>query len=453
MSVPPEAVRPELRRVLGLWDSVAVIVGIIIGSGIFFTPTSIAKEVGSWGAVLFVWILGGLAALCGSLTYAELATAWPRTGGIFVYLRECFGPLPSFLFGWASLIVIRPSAVAGISVIFATYVAYFIPVPQIGIKLIAVSGILIVSIINYTGVRATSVILNIFTSIKIFTLVAIAFVGLVLFRSSGAPMGPMLPATFNWSYASAFGVALIGVFWTYDGWVEITNIAGEIREPAKIIPRALLLATVGILTIYTLVNLAYLRVLTLEGVQNSGRVASDTLVRVFGPVGGSLIAVAVIVSTFGALNGTTLTGPRIFFAMAVDGLFFSWARKVSPRYKSPSTAIALEAALAIPLVITWTFDQVATYFVYMFLIFYALSALAVFRLRRMPGAPIPTYRTWGYPWTTLCFVLVAVGILINTTLRAPVQAGLGLLILGAGVPVYYLWRHLKSDRQHIREIA
>ena len=446
MSVPVKAGKPELTRVLRLWDSVAVIVGIIIGSGIFFTPTTVIRQVPHAGMALLVWIAGGIAALCGALAYSELASAWPKTGGTYVYLRECFNPLISFLFGWANLWIIRPSAVAGISVIFANYVAYFVPLHQTGIKLIAISAILIVSIINYLGVRRTSALQNVLTTIKIFSLLFIAVVGLLFFSRHDVPVSldSWFPETFQWSYFSAFAAALVGVYWTYDGWVEITNVAGEVLEPGKTIPRALIIAALGITLVYVLVNMSYLHVLSVEGVRASERVASDAMVRVLGPIGGTIIAVAVIISTFGALNGTTLTGPRIIFAMAVDGLFFSWARKINPRYKTPSTAIAMQALLAIPLVATWTFDQVATYFVFMSLIFYSLGTLAIFKLRKMKDLPAVSYRTWGYPWTPLIFLVFAVGVLINTVVTSVEQAGLGLLILSAGVPVYYVWKRIKE---------
>jgi len=432
----------ELKRVLRLGDSVAVIIGIIVGSGIFFTPTVTARYLGSYEMVLVVWLLGGVVALCGALTYAELAAAWPHTGGMYVFLRECYGKLPSFLFGWAQLLIIRPSAVAAISVIFAQYLAYFVPVTQTGVKLIAITAILVVSIVNFLGVRLTSVIQNILTSFKLLALIAIALLGLffVPFGSVWTDPTPPLSGILDASFLSLAGAALVSVFWTYDGWTEITSVAGEVRDPERTIPRALLIASLIVLVVYMLVNVSYLNVLGLEGMKNSERVASDAMIRVLGPIGGALAAGAVVMSTFGTLNGTALTGPRIFFAMAVDGLFFAWGRKVHPTFRSPSTAIALQAFLGIPLVITWTFDQLTTYFVFISLLFYSACTLAVFRLRSMPDAPKTGYKTWGFPVTPAIFLLVAFGVLGNTVVTSPLQVIVGGAILLSGIPVFYIWR-------------
>ncbi|MFH1016689.1 MAG: amino acid permease [Pseudomonadota bacterium] len=439
--------RPDLRRVLGLWDSVAIIVGVIVGSGIFFAPTAVAQYLPHTGTILCVWLLAGLTALSGALTYAELGARWPHTGGMYVFIRECFGPLPSFIYGWGQLLIARPASVAAISVVCAQYVAFFVPVPTFGIKLLAVTAILIVSIINYLGVRLTSVVQNFLTSIKVLALMLIAVAALVFYRNiGGGTAAEVFPNTLQLSFWSAFGLALVVAFWASDGWSEITNVAGEIRDPARTIPLALLIGTVLIVVLYMLVNGAYLHVLGVSGVQASDRVAADTMIRVLGPLGGSLISIAVVISTLGSLNGTTLTGPRIYFAMAVDGLFFPWAKKVDPKYRSPSIAIALQALLAVPLVITWRFEQLATFFVFVSLIFYALVASAVFRLRRMPGVPAAGgYKTWGYPVTPVFFLLVAAGILINTAVRAPLQAIMTFAILLSGVPVFFLWKGRRKE--------
>ncbi len=436
MNVQKEVVRPELKRVLRLWDSIAIIVGIVVGAGIFRTPSDVARELGSNFEVLFLWIVGGIIATCGSLTFAELASTWPRTGGMYVYLRECYGPLTSFLYGWTQLLVVRPSVVAGISVVFAEYVAYFIPLPQGGVKLMAVSAILAVSIINYIGVRTSSLVQKIFTSIKIAGIFLLALLGL-FFHHSGHPI-LIEPSAFNLPSISAVGAALILIFWTYDGWSEITMVAGEIQEPQKTIPKALLFGSLGVLFLYILVNGAYLNVLGIEGVASSSRVATDTMIELFGAKGGNIIAGIVLISTFSTLNGIALTGPRIFFAMAVEGDFFSWARKIDPKYRTPSTAIALQAFFAIPLVALWKFEQLATYFVFAAQIFYVLCALSVFHLRQKKIQEGEVYRAWGYPFTPMLFVLVSFGIFVHALITSTPQVMVGFTIMFFGIPIYYL---------------
>jgi APA family basic amino acid/polyamine antiporter len=290
-------------------------------------------------------------------------------------------------------------------------------------------------------VRLTSVVQNVLTAVKVAAVILIAAAGLLLYApASSVGAGEAAPVLFHMDFWSSFGLALVAVFWTCDGWNEITYVAGEVKEPERTVPKALLIGTLLVLVLYALINASFLRVLGVAGIANSDRVAADAMIRILGPLGGSLTSLVVILSTLGTLNGATLTGPRIFFAMAVDGLFFPWARKVDSEYRTPSTAIALQALMAIPLVITWTFEQLATYFVFISLIFYALAALAVFHLRRSPKAPRPEYRTWGYPFTPIFFLLVSGGILANTLVRAPLQAIVALAILGAGVPAFYLWK-------------
>jgi basic amino acid/polyamine antiporter, APA family len=424
--------RPELTRVLGLWDCISVIVGIIIGSGIFFAPTAVANELNSIPWILFVWLVGGVAALCGALSYAALSVRWPHTGGMYVFLREAFGPLASFIFGWAELLVIRPAGAAAIAVIFAQYVGYFVQLSQNGVKLVSVLAIVSVSLINYVGVRFTSIVQNTLTALKVG---ALALFILSIFWHAPALHLSSVASPFETadpiSVLSALGVALVSVFWTYDGWNEITLVAGEVKNPERTLPKALIWSSILIMALYLLVNAALFQVMSVQEIRSSEHVITDAITKVFGSAGAVLVTGVVLISTFGSLNGSALTGPRLYFAMAVDGLFFSWAKRIHPIYKTPSTAILLQALMAIPLVLAWKFDELATYFIFVSLLFYNWVTIVVFKVR------VPL---WGYPVTPIVFLLVSTGILVNTLVRSPVQALVGVLAVLLGVPFYQIWK-------------
>lgn len=447
MNVPKMEARPELTRVLHLRESVAVVVGIVVGMGVFRIPTDVAGQLNAVWPILAIWVIGGAMAFLGSLVYAELASAWPRTGGPYVSLRECLGPLPSFLYGWGQLLVVRPAWLAAIAIIFAEYVSYFLPVTQATTRVIAICAILAASIINYVGIQITSAMQNTLTAVKILALLLIVVVAFAFTGVSGLRDGPFHPAAWNGSYLSALGAALMLVYWTYDGWSEVTVIAGEIHEPRKTILRALVISCLGVTVLYVLVNLAYLHILTLAGVTRSERVASDAMVQVMGSSGGVVAALLVVIATFGALHSTTLAGSRLFFAMAVDGNFFSWAGRVDQRYRTPSTAIVLQALLAIPLVMMWTVPEMVTCYMFVSFIFHGFAAAALFYLRRMKDAPTDRYRTWGYPFTPLVFLAVALLLPLNAFFTSFPQAMVGSVVLASGVPTFFVWRKLRPGRK------
>ena len=437
---PPD----RLPRRLGLWSAIAVAVGSTIGSGIFRVPSTVAADVGTLGALAIAWGIGAVVALFGALTLAELATMYPRSGGIYVFLREAYGPVPAFLFGWTELLVIRPSALGAIAMIFADYLGQFVPLSDGQTRLVAAATIALLAAANIRSVTWGAAVENATTAAKVLALAGLSIIAFVFARGlSGALSQPLALTPRSWG---GFGVALIAVLWAYDGWADLTFMAGEVREPARTLPRALISGTVIVMAVYLLANLAYLRVLPFEALSQSKLVAADAATRVFGAAGASVVAALVMLSAFGALNGSTMTGPRILFAMADDGLFFRPIAAVHPRWRTPWTAIGLAALLGIGYVSIRSFEQLADAFILGIWPFYALAVGAVFLLRRArPDATRP-YRTWGYPFVPLVFLAASVALLGNALVQQPRETGLGFGIILSGIPAYYLWRALGGGR-------
>ena len=437
---PPD----RLPRRLGLWSAIAVAVGSTIGSGIFRVPSTVAAEVGTLGALAIAWGMGAVVALFGALTLAELATMYPRSGGIYVFLREAYGPVPAFLFGWTELLVIRPSALGAIAMIFADYLGQFVPLSDGQTRLVAAAAIALLAAANIRSVTWGAAVENATTAAKVLALAGLSIIAFVFARGlSGALSQPLALAPRSWG---GFGVALIAVLWAYDGWADLTFMAGEVREPARTLPRALVSGTVIVMAVYLLANLAYVRVLAFEALSQSKLVAADAATRVFGAAGASVEAALVMLSAFGALNGSTMTGPRILFAMADDGLFFRPIAAVHPRWRTPWTAIGLAALLGIGYVSIRSFEQLADALILGICPFYALAVGAVFLLRRARPDVTRPYRTWGYPLVPLVFLVASVALLGNALVQQPRETGLGFAIILSGIPVYYLWRALGGGR-------
>lgn len=435
----------RLPRRLGLWSASAVLVGSTIGSGIFRVPSAVAGDVGTVGALALLWTVGGLITLLGALTLAELAVLFPRSGGIYVFLREVYGPLPAFLFGWTELLVIRPSALGAIAVLFAEYFAEFAPVGTAGIRVVAAVAIVALAAANIRSLRWGAIVQNASTAAKVAALLGLGLLAFALGDPSEGALGrPIALAPTTWG---GFGIALVAVMWAYDGWADLTFLGGEVRDPARVLPRALLGGTVTILGVYLVVNAAYLYVLDVPDMVARPLVAADAARTVFADSGASLVAAMVMVSAFGALNGATMTGPRIFFAMAADGLFFRRVGAVHPLYQTPAAAITLAALLGIGYVSVRTFEQLADSFILGIWPFYALAVGAVFKLRRQrPTLPRP-YRTVGYPWVPLAFLVASVGLLINALVEQPASTAFGFGIILLGVPVYFGWRKLRDGNR------
>jgi len=440
MSDPTE----KLPRQLGLWSATAVLVGSTIGSGIFRSPAGIAARIPGPLPLLSVWVAGGLFALCGALTLAEIAGAFPQTGGVYVFLREAWGRGAAFLFGWAELVVIRAASYGAISTTFAEYLfRVFGRDPGLAptstyVHWVAALAIAVTATLNVLGLRWGSLVQNLTTAAKyggLLFIIALAFaIGL---PHSGGHFTPLVPpGSFS---LGAFGLALVSVLWAYDGWEDVTFVAGEVRDPRRVMPRAIVTGTVAVVSIYLLANLAYLSVLDVQEIAHSRLVAADVAQRLIGPLGVVLVSVTVMLSTFGTLNGSILTSPRIFFAMADDQLLFSAIGRVHPRFRTPYVAIALSACLGIAFVMLRTFEQLADTFVTAIVPFLALAVLGVFRLRRRASYD-PPFRVPGYPVVPLLFVASTLALLVNALLdpssRVATAWVLGVVLLG--VPVYAL---------------
>jgi basic amino acid/polyamine antiporter, APA family len=427
-----------LPRRLGLLSAVAVLVGSTIGSGIFRVPSTVAGHVGTVGAITLLWVVGGLIALFGALTLAELAVLFPRSGGIYVFLREAYGPLPAFLFGWTELLVIRPSALGAIAMLFAEYLGGLVSMGPGVVRGVAAGAILALAAVNIRSVTWGAAVQNVSTAAKAAALIGLALLAFALGDgSAGALAGRVAWAPLSWG---GFGLALVSVMWAYDGWADLTFLGAEVRDPARTFPRALLGGTAAIVLIYLVVNAAYLYVMTVPAMAGRPLVAADAARAFLGAAGASVVAAMVMVSAFGALNGATMTGPRIFFAMADDGLFFRPIAAVHPTWRTPWGAILLAAALGVGYVSVRTFEQLADSFILGIWPFYALAVGAVFRLRRVRPELERPYRTAGYPWVPLVFLIASVAMLLNALLESPRSTLFGFAIILAGIPVFYVWR-------------
>lgn len=435
------AAADRLPRRLGVWSAAAVLVGSTIGSGIFRIvggENGVADRVGTVGAMSLLWILGALVALVGALTIAELAAMFPRSGGIYVFIREAYGPLPAFLFGWTELLVIRPSALGAIAVLFAEYAGRFVDYGEVGVKVTAAAAILLLGLANIRSVRWGAAVQNASTAAKVLAITGLAVAAFLFAHpGQGALAGPIAWSPTTWA---GFGLALVSVMWAYDGWADLTFISGEVKDPARTLPRAIIGGVLAIVAIYVAVNAAYLYVMTVPEMVGSRLVAADTATKVFGAVGASVVAAMVMVSAFGALNGSMMTGPRIFFAMADDGNFFSPVAAVHARYRTPYVAILLATALGIAYVSFRRFEQLADAFILGIWPFYALAVAAVYTLRRRrPDFPRP-YRTAGYPITPAIFLVASVGMLLNALISDPVTTLICFGVILAGIPVFLVWK-------------
>ncbi len=429
----------RLPRHLGLWSAIAVLVGSTIGSGIFRVPAGVAERLQEPGPVMLAWIIGGAIALFGALTLAELAAALPRSGGVFAYLLEGFGPLPAFLFGWSELTVIRASALGAISTIFAEYLGYFLRFTPAQVQYVAAAAILVMGFVNYVGVQTAARFMNVITALKYGSLAGLVLLALTAGEGS---VSNFTPAWSSGLQLSLLGTALISIMWTYDGWADLSFMGGEVKDPGRTLPLALILGTASIVVVYLLLNFAYVYLVPLPEMAKSPLIAATAAERItlFAGAGGAVISGVVMVSCLGALNGSMMTGPRVFFAMADRGLFFRSIARVSPRYQSPSVAIWFATALGVVYVLFNDFQQLADKFILGIWPFYALAVAAVFVLRRTRPDLERPYRTWGYPVVPLLFLLASVGMVLNALWTDPVNTGITFGIILAGVPVYLIWR-------------
>jgi APA family basic amino acid/polyamine antiporter len=427
----------RMPRSVSLMQAVAVSVGITIGSGIFRVPAIVAAQLHSPGMILTCWVLGGIVALCGALTIAELAGALPRSGGIFAYLLESYGPLPAFLFGWTELIVIRAAALGAIATIFSEYLGYFVPLAPAQVRDTAALAIVLVGTINYLGVQRAARLLGAATAVKYAVLLAL---GLLAFTASGASAEHVAPINAVRVPTSVLATALIPVMWTYDGWADATAVAGETSNPQRNLPRALIAGAACIMLVYLIVNVGFLYALSPEEMAGTKLVAASVAARI--PLlhngGTAFIAAAVVISAFSSLHASMLTGSRIFFAMADRDLFFRTVARVSPRFSTPSVAILLATVLGVAYVLQNDFAQLADRFILGIWPFYALTVAAVFVLRRRRAELARPYRVWGYPLVPLVFLAASAFMIVNALLTDPHDTGITFAIILAGVPAFWL---------------
>jgi basic amino acid/polyamine antiporter, APA family len=430
-----------MPRSVSLLQTIAVSVGVTIGSGIFRVPATVAAQLHAPGPMLACWVLGGIVALCGALSIAELAGALPRSGGIFAYLLEGYGPLPAFLFGWTELVVIRAAALGAIATIFAEYLGYFVPLAAAQLRPTAALAIVVIGAINYVGVQRAAAVLSATTALKYGVLLALGLLAFTATGGSGAHLMPLWPAALS---LSLLATALIPVMWTYDGWADPAYVAGEVSDPQRNLPRAVIAGTACVMLVYLLVNVGFMYALAPAQMAGAKLIASDVAARVplLGGAGAAVIAAAVVISAFSGLNASMLVGSRIFFAMADRDLFFRVAARVSPRFASPSVAIWLATVLGVSYVLQNDFAQLADKFILGIWPFYALSVAAVFVLRwRQPALARP-YRVWGYPLVPAVFLLASVFMMLNALVTDPRNSGITFAIIAAGVPVFWLRRRL-----------
>lgn len=469
-----ESVPQQVVPRLGYYTSLMIVVGAVIGSGIFKKPALMAQQLGSAEWLIAVWVITGVVTLFGALTNAEVAGMINVTGGQYVFFQKMYGKLTAYLYGWGVFAVIQTGSIAAIAYIFAQYLGYFIPMPHlapawehwaisipfignifpfddIGTKLTTIGCLVLLTYINYLGVMFGGIVQSVFTTLKVL---AIGFLVLLSFTSGGGAVShfteSMPTSTIsNIGLLGAIVAAMSGAFWAYDGWNNITYIAGEIREPQKNIPRALFTGTVIIIITYVLVNLAYIFVLPISEMAKSNLVAADVANRALGSWGGAFVAIAVIISTFGTTNGTLLASARVYYAMAKDKLFFKKLGDIHPRYLTPGPSLWVQCVWASLLVLTGTFDTLTDMLIFVSWIFYALGAYGVFVLRKkMPDTPRP-YKVWGYPYVPIIFIAFASVYVVWTLVddirnfaagtTTIINSVAGLALVALGIPLYFWW--------------
>jgi APA family basic amino acid/polyamine antiporter len=431
----------ELARVLTLRDLVLIVVGTTIGSGIFTVPGAVLRQSsGDLGIALMVWVVGSMLALLGALTFGELGAMLPDAGGSYVYVREAFGALPAFLLGWTLFLAINTGSTATLAVAFANYLGELVPLGPLAYKVASVAMIAVVTAVNIRGVRQAATVQNWSTALKVGAIFALAIAGFVLGDGLHRPDTKVFTTPITVASLSAAGVGLLGVLWAYEGWQNVTNSAGEAADPQRTFARGIGLGTAALVVIYLTANAGYVAAVGPSGVAASDRIAAEVVHALFGPAAAKLVTLVILVSIFSAANGLALTGPRMYFAMARDGVFFRSLAEVHPRFGTPALAVAASAVWAAVLALSGTFEQLFTYVVFASWIFAALAAASLFVLRRQrPDLPRP-FRVPGYPWTAALFIAAAGAVVVNTVVARPVQAVIGLGIVATGLPAYFAWR-------------
>ena len=435
--------QPKLKRVLSLLDATMINAGGIIGSGIFMVPATVAMFTGSASLFFMVWIAGGIVSLFGALSVAELGAAMPRAGGQYVYLSEAYGPVWGYLYGWSAIAVINTASIAAVGVAFSEYLRFFFPITDISIKGIAVATIVLLTIINILDVKSGARFQNLFTISKLGAIFGIIILGLVMEGGSNQNLSPFFSDQSFTKLVGPLGLAMVSVLWTFDGWIFITYVAGEVKNPGRNIPLSLIFCMLIVVSIYLLLNYVLIYTLGFTGMNGSDLVVSDAAFVFLGNKGAAIVTLIILISLIGANNGFVLTSARINYAMAKDKLFFHQASQIHSKFKSPANALIIQCVWACLLTFTGTFNQLITYIIFASWIFYGMSAGAVIILRNKKPDMERPYKTPVYPWIPIIFILFAIFLTINTIMEAPRDAAIGAGIILAGLPMYYYWK--KND--------
>ena len=443
MQAPPQ----NLPRVLGPWSVVGIVIGTMIGSGIFIVPSAMAQTLQSPVLMLLVWVVGGVLSFFGALALSELGAAYPHAGGMYIYLREAYGPLIAFLFGWTLFLVIDAGSMATLAVAFSSkYLLQFVDLSPWAIKAVAVLLIAVLAVVNYLGVRWGALVQNLFTIIK--TAAIIILVGTVFIFAKGSIQNFTVGSggAVQGGFIGTFGVALVAALWAFKGWEVSTFSAGEVKNPERNLPLGIFAGTAAVILLYLAANLAYLYVFPVGEIAQSTRIASDAMNAAVGTAGATFIAIAILFSITGACNGHLMTGPRVYFAMSRDGVFFRSVARVHPKFLTPHVSIIAVTVWASILCVSGTFEQLFTYVVFGLWIFFGLTVTAVFILRRKRPDLSRPYRTWGYPVTPALFVLAALAISVNSLINTFWNSFAGLAIMALGLPAYFFWRRASRKR-------
>ncbi len=430
----------KLKRVLSLMDATMINVGGILGSGIFMVPATVALYASSSSLFFMVWIIGGIISLFGALSVAELGAAMPKAGGQYVFLNKAYGSVWGFLYGWSAVAVINTASIAAVGVAFAEYLTFFFSLSNYDIKSVAIASIIILTIINIVDVKSGARFQNWFTLAKIGSIAMVIILGLFLDGGSTKNLSPFFTDQSFSSLIGPLGLAMVAVLWTFDGWIFITYVAGEVKNPGRNIPLSIVFCMIIIVTVYLALNYVLVYALGFDKMIGSELVMSDAATVFLGGYGGSIVTTIILISLIGANNGFVLASARINYAMAQDNLFFKKAAIIHPKYNSPANALIIQCVWACILTFTGTFNQLITYIIFASWIFYGMSAGAVIILRRKNPELTRPYKTPFYPWIPITFILFAIFLTINTIMEAPRDAGIGSILILAGLPFYFYWK-------------
>ena len=432
--------KPSLKKVLGVFDGIAILIGICIGAGIYSNPQLIAGYLSSFNIIIFLWLSAGVFVFINGLIYAELGTRMPHTGGEYVYITKCFGPYAGFMFGWGQLFIVRTSAAAGLALIVADYLGYFVPLNEATHMITALGVMFIFGTLNYIGIQQASIYQKFSTILKVFGLLAIVFVGLFFSGGHGNLLATKAPATGTLGPIGNVVAALMLIIFAHTGYERIGYSAGEMKNPKRVIPLSLLIGITVVVALYVLTNMIFHQTLGIEGMRGSTIVATDVLTKLIGPIGAAIITILVIISASGSINGTMMTAPRVYYAMSKDGLFFKWLNYVHPRFRTPSRAIIAHCVWAAAiLIIRGTFETIATGLVFTILIFYGLSILALFKMRKDNIGDSDIFHVPLYPFLPILSLTLIMGLLVLRAIFEWQRSATDLVFIVTGIPFALYW--------------